>query len=204
MPITAYFAEGVTKKRQKRPTSATARGKVTDFLGSKDEDLSEAVLEMLPTETASTARVHSKYWTKDWANYAASYDIEDLVAANNACVARALSMGVVAKELVLGLWKKNEDLERRMEASSNWEAEVEKARKELEEKWISTSSKLDSVEIEANRLRHELHESVSHVAALTKKVDQANDHQKLTSEALQEANKERAELRKLTEGQAGR
>lgn len=160
---------------------------------------------MLPTEISSAARVHSKYWTEDWANHAASCDIEDLLAANNGCVARALSMGAADEDLVRRLRKKNEDLEKRVEASSNWEAEVEKAKKEVEEvdeKWILTFSKLDSVEYEANHLKHEFHESVSQVVALTKKVDQANDYQKLTSEALEEANKERVELRKLTEGQA--
>ncbi|CAI9758793.1 unnamed protein product [Fraxinus pennsylvanica] len=43
VPITTYFAEGPTRKRQKRPAKAPAKGKVMDFLGSKDDDLSEAV-----------------------------------------------------------------------------------------------------------------------------------------------------------------
>jgi hypothetical protein len=119
VPITAYFSEGPAKKKLKKPVSASARGKATDFLGSRDEDLSEAVLEMLPPETASAARIHGKYWTEDWQRHAASCDIEDLLAANNACVARALSMGAAAEDLVRGLRKRNEELEEKLKASES-------------------------------------------------------------------------------------
>ncbi|CAI9766271.1 unnamed protein product [Fraxinus pennsylvanica] len=174
VPITAYFAEGPVKMKQKRPANASANGKATDFLGSKDDDLSEAVLEMLPPETTSAVRLHSKYWTDDWANHASSCGVEDLMAANNAYVARALSMGAAAEDLVKALRKRNDELEERLKASETWEAEVAKARKEVEEvkeKWITTATKLDAAEIQVNQYKNELHESVSQAATLTKRID---------------------------------
>lgn len=205
VPITAYFTGEQPRKRLKKSAGAPAKENRADFLGSKEEDLPEAVLEMLPPETASAVRVHSKYWTEDWANHAASCEIEDLLAANNACVARALSMGASAEDLVRGLRKKNNELEDQLKALGSWEAEVAKAKKETEEaeeRWVTATSKLDTAEVRVNQLKNELHESASQVAALTKRIDDANEHQRIASEALEVANRERGELKQLNEAQA--
>lgn len=62
--------------------------------------------------------------------------------------------------------------------------------------------KLDSAKIQVNHLRNELHESTSQVAVLTKRIDQSNEHQRIASEALEAANKEKAELKVLVGAQA--
>lgn len=52
--------------------------------GSKYEELSEIVLEMLVLEIVSTTIAHHKYWNKEWYDHVSSNVVEDLFTPNKA------------------------------------------------------------------------------------------------------------------------
>lgn len=63
-------------------------------MGSNEEELVGEVLEALSPEIVVMAVVYNKYWIEAWRDHIASCTTEDLVTANIACIAQALSTSV--------------------------------------------------------------------------------------------------------------
>ncbi|XP_022861284.1 uncharacterized protein LOC111381701 [Olea europaea var. sylvestris] len=151
------------------------------------------------------AVVHNKYWTEEWRDHTASCTAGDLVAANSACVARALNTSIQLEGLVKDLNAKREDLAKRLEEAMHYgdavrearakATEEEKGRKEVE-------AQLSAAKAEVERRKKELYEVECHVAAMTRRGDHANEHHRLATEALKASNIEKAELRQKAEAQS--
>lgn len=79
-------------------------------MGTNPEKTVRKVLKALSPETAAAFVVHSKYWTNTWRDHTPFCTAKDLVAANNACIAKALSTSVQLEGLVKDLRAKSVDL----------------------------------------------------------------------------------------------
>lgn len=83
-------------------------------MGINSEKPVREVFEALPSKTAAVAVVHNVYWTEEWRDHTTSCITEDLVAANSACIARALSTSVQLEGLVKDLKAKKVNLAKRL------------------------------------------------------------------------------------------
>lgn len=163
------------------------------------------MLEALPPEIAAVAVVHNKYWTEEWRDYTAFCTTEDLVAANSTCVAWALSTSIQLEGLVKDLNSKREDLAKCLEEAMHYgdamrvaQAKATKA----EEGKKAAEPQLTVVQAEVKQLKKELYEVECQVAAVTRRLDHANEHYKLATDALEASNREKVELRQQTEAQS--
>ncbi|XP_022856309.1 protein piccolo-like [Olea europaea var. sylvestris] len=181
---------GQQKRKRPRPS------KEVDFLGTNPEEPVREVLEALPPKTAMVAVVHNKYWTEEWRDHTASCTAEDLVAANSACVAQALSTSIQLEGLVKDLNSKREDLAKRLEEAMHYGDTVRAAQAkamQAEEAKKKAEAQLTVAKAEVERLKKELYEVECQVAAVTQRLDHANEYHKLATEALEASNKEKAE-----------
>lgn len=113
-PVLAIpLAQVLEQLRRKRARSKNE----VDFLGINTEEPVKEVLEALSPETTAVAMVHSRYWTEEWGDHTSSYTVEDLVAANGACITWALSTSAQLEGLIKDLRAKNMDLAKRLEES---------------------------------------------------------------------------------------
>ncbi|XP_022893779.1 uncharacterized protein LOC111408217 [Olea europaea var. sylvestris] len=201
-PLSAVLisqVSGQPRRKRARPT------KEVDFLGVNTEEPVKEVLEALPPETAAVAVVHNKYWVEEWKDYTASYTVEDLVAANCACIARALGTSVQLEDLIKDLSVKNIDLAKLLEEAMQYEDEVRAAQEkayEAESTKQEAEGQLIRVNADVERLKKELHETECQVAAVTRRSDHANEYHRLTTSALEASYKEKAELKQWAEAQA--
>ncbi|XP_022883631.1 uncharacterized protein LOC111400445 [Olea europaea var. sylvestris] len=187
------------KKKMARPS------KEVDFLGTNSEESVREVLEALPPETTVVAVVHNKYWTEEWRDHTSCYTVEDLAAANSARVARALSTSIQLEGLVKDLNSKREDLAKCLKEAMQYGDKVREARAkaaEEEKKRTEAEAQLAIAVGDIERLKKELYEVERQVAAMTRRMDHANEHHQLVMEALEASNKEKAELRQRTEAQS--
>lgn len=106
IPVATSAAPMLEQVKKKRHCS----DKEADFLGTNSEEPVKKVLKVLPPKVVAVAVVHTKYWTKAWRDHTYSYTVEDLVAATNACIVRALSTSIQLEGLVNNLRAKNIDL----------------------------------------------------------------------------------------------
>ncbi|XP_022874088.1 uncharacterized abhydrolase domain-containing protein DDB_G0269086-like [Olea europaea var. sylvestris] len=201
-PLTAVPIEHVPgQQRRKRARSS----KEVDFLGTSSEEPVREVLEALPPETAAVAVVHSKYWTEEWRDHTASCTAEDLVAVNSACVARALSTSIQLEGLVKDLNSKREDLAKRLEEAMHYGDAVRAAQAKAakaEEAKRAAEVQLAASQAEVERLKKELYEVECQGAVVTRRLDHANEHHKLATDALEASNREKAELKQQAEAQS--
>jgi hypothetical protein len=201
-PLAAVPIEHVLgQQRRKRARSS----KEEDFLGTSSEEPVKEVLEALPPETAAVAVVHSKYWTEEWRDHTASCTAEDLVAVNSACVARALSTSIQLEGLVKDLNSKREDLAKRLEEAMHYGDAVRAARAKAakaEEEKRAAEVQLAASQAEVERLKKEFYEVECQVAVVTRRLDHANEHHKLATDALEASNREKAELKQQAEAQS--
>ncbi|XP_022898759.1 uncharacterized protein LOC111412186 isoform X2 [Olea europaea var. sylvestris] len=195
IPLAAVPIDQVPgQQKRKRPCPS----KEVDFLGTNLEEPVREVLEALPPETAAVAVVRSKYWTEEWRDHIASCTAEDLVATNSACVARALSTSIQLEGLVKDLNSKWEDLAKHLEEAMHYGDTVRTAQAkatQAEEGKKEAEAQLTAAKAEVERLKKELYKVECQVAAVTRRLDHANEHHKLATEALEASNKEKAELR---------
>lgn len=187
------------KRKRPRPS------KEVDFLGTNPEELVREVLEALPLEVATVAVIHNKYWTEEWKDHTASCTAEDLVAANSACVTRALSTSIQIEGVVKDLNSKREDLTKRLEEVMHYGDAMREAQAkatQAEEGKKEVEAQLTAAKAEVEWLKKKLYEVKCQVADMTWRVDHTNEHHKLTTEALEVSNKEKAELRQKAEAQS--
>lgn len=128
--------------------------------------------------------------------------VEDLIAANQACIAQALSMVVRLEGLMKDLRAKNVDLAQRLEKAVLYEDKVRAAKAKTDgaergkrepEEWAQKAKAT------LEQLNRELNEIKCQVAALTRWLDYSNKRHRITIEALDASNKEKAELRQRVE-----
>lgn len=72
---------------------------------------------------------------------------------------------------------------------------------EAKKKMAEVESQLGMTNSDAEGQKKELHEMECQLAALTKRLDHANEHHRLATEALEASNKETTEKRQWTEAQ---
>ncbi|XP_022898752.1 uncharacterized protein LOC111412184 isoform X1 [Olea europaea var. sylvestris] len=189
--------------QQKRKSPCPS--KEVDFLGTNLEEPVREVLEALPPETAAVAVVCSKYWIEEWRDHTAFCTAEDLVAVNSAGVARALSTSIQLEGLMKDLNSKWEDLAKRLEEAMHYGDTVRVAQTkatQVEEGKKEAEAQLTAAKAEVERLKKELYKVECQVAAVTRRLDHANEHHKVDIEALEASNKEKAELRQKAEAQS--
>ncbi|XP_022873713.1 uncharacterized protein LOC111392589 [Olea europaea var. sylvestris] len=134
-----------------------------------------------------------------------SHKCRDLVAANSACIAEALSTSVQLQSLVKDLEARREDLAKRLEEALHYEDAMRAAQakaSEAEEVRQKAKARLMRSNPEVKRLKKELYEVECQVAAMIRRVHHANEHHRLATETLEASNKEKAELRQRVEAQA--
>ncbi|CAA3005489.1 Hypothetical predicted protein [Olea europaea subsp. europaea] len=187
--------------------SSITKGKASSFLGNIFDEIASEVSEMLPTEVQLATRLYYKYWMEKYSNYAEIRDAVDTTEARLAMHARSQGFFVNTQIDMRRLQKANREFERIafevVADAQKLKGEIAAAKEALE------ASKLKHVELEsvveqltsANwDLTAEVHLCQSEVNAITMGATYSNNLQKIASMALEEANKERAELKAQVDG----
>ncbi|XP_022888758.1 uncharacterized protein LOC111404209 [Olea europaea var. sylvestris] len=182
----------VAKEEAARQRPARVQRKSTSFLAGKEEPLAPALVEALPPEIRGATESFYKFWTDRWQLHASSCDATDLTRALVSQSVRTFGLTLECREALTDFQTRTTTSERKTASlaeelkAARAEAEVCRAEK-LEE-----SAKLESALAQIEALKREVHESWCKVASLTKKVEVSKDHQKMTAEALEKANRELA------------
>ncbi|XP_022872741.1 uncharacterized protein LOC111391724 [Olea europaea var. sylvestris] len=192
--------EEATKERPVRE-----KGKSPNFLAGKEDELDPALVEALPEEIKGTTESFYKFWTERWQLHASSCDAADLTRALVSQSARTFGLALECREAL-------SEFQTRTHASEGKAAsiaeEVKAAKAEAEEakaQRVEEATKLESALTQIEALKREVFESQCEVAFLKKKVEVSNEYQKVTAEALEQANLALAGARdanQFLEGQA--
>ncbi|XP_022862709.1 uncharacterized protein LOC111382907 [Olea europaea var. sylvestris] len=181
------------------------KGKSPNFLAGREDELAPALVEALPEEIRGATESFYKFWTERWQLHASSCDATDLTRALVSQSARTFGLALECREAL-------SEFQTRTHASEGKTAslveEVKAAKAEAEEikaQRAEEAAKLESALTQIEALKREVYESQCEVASLTKKVEVSNEHQKVTAEALEQANLALAGARdanQFLEGQA--
>ncbi|XP_022853416.1 uncharacterized protein LOC111374888 [Olea europaea var. sylvestris] len=181
------------------------KGKSPNFLAGREDELAPALVEALPEEIRSATESFYKFWTERWQLHASSCDATDLTRALVSQSARTFGLALECREAL-------SEFQTRTHASEgkafSLAEEVKVAKAEAEEakaQTVEEAAKLESALGQIEALKREVYESQCEVASLTKKVEVSNEHQKVTAEALEQANLSLAGARdayQFLEGQA--
>ncbi|XP_022841900.1 uncharacterized protein LOC111365575 [Olea europaea var. sylvestris] len=181
------------------------KGKYPNFLAGREDELAPALVEALPEEIRGATESFYKFWTERWQLHASSCDATDLTRA-------LVSQSAWTFGLTLECRKALSEFQTRTHASegkaASFAKEVKVAKAEAEEakaQRVEEAAKLESALAQIEALKREVYESQCEVASLRKKVEVSNEHQKVTAEALEQANLALAGARdanQFLEGQA--
>ncbi|XP_022899419.1 uncharacterized protein LOC111412733 [Olea europaea var. sylvestris] len=194
----------VSEEEAARQRSARVQAKSPSFLTGREEPLAPALVEALPPEIQGATESFYKFWTDRWQLHASSCDAIDLIRALVSQSVRTFGLTLEFREALTDFQTRTTASERKTaflaEELKAARAEVEVSRAEK----LEELTKLESALAQIEALKREVHKSQCEVASLTKKVEVFNDHQKVTAEALEKANRELARAQdsyKYIEGQ---
>lgn len=182
----------------KGPTEFKAR----DFLDGRTDEIAPEVLEMLPAVAQAAARINYKYWTDKYASYTETCKFTDMLKAGLAMQAQSQGFIFNAQMDMKRLQDRNCELEERT-ATAELEAKKLKAEastadeviEAFKAKWEELETKVGQLSTENVELKEEVHLCKSEVNALTKRVENSDNLQKIASTALEMANQDRTTLR---------
>ncbi|XP_022894769.1 axoneme-associated protein mst101(2)-like [Olea europaea var. sylvestris] len=197
-------AEAVEEKAAKEKP-VREKGKSPNFLAGREDELAPALVEALLEEIRSVTESFYKFWTERWQLHASSCDATDLTRAPVSQSARTFGLALKCREALSEFQTKTHASEGKAASLAD---EVKAAKAEAEEakaQRVEEAAKLESALVQIEALKREVYESQCEVASLTKKVEVSNEHQKVTAEALEQANLSLAGARdayQFLEGQA--
>lgn len=174
----------------KKETVERTPGKSGNFLGGREDKIAPVVVEMLPPEVRAATEGFNKFWTERWQNYVATCDAVDLTSTLVSQTARAFGVALECQTVLADIQSRNRASRDELEKVKAELAEKVEANIELRIQRDVDDSKRDGLLAEIEDLKKEVHESQCEVAALTKKVEISDNHQKVTAEALEKANLE--------------
>ncbi|KAL2471247.1 putative abhydrolase domain-containing protein [Abeliophyllum distichum] len=155
-----------------------------ELIGAPGARIPDDALRNLPFYPSMAAQAVKKYFTPKWEEFSSHGESEDVLEASLASAIRASAMQMK----VLG------EFRTRMQEQRKLVAQASKADKEHQQALEGLKVALDSAQTAYERMEADLKESDSNLLNLTKQLDNANAAQKVATEALEVANKEKRRL----------